>query len=97
MTNISHCTSLTAEEALASKAVTVVSAALCFLPDIFRVAQKKQSHLGPSQGAIGKNPEAPQKKQQIADFDALGRMSVSTMAGEGSNIKGDGLIRTRRW
>lgn len=30
MTNISYCTSLTAKEVLASKAVTVVSAALCF-------------------------------------------------------------------
>lgn len=29
-TNVSHCTSLTAQEVLASKAVTVVSAALCF-------------------------------------------------------------------
>lgn len=66
-----------------------------FPPDIFRVAQKKQSHLGPPQGGAGKIPEAPQKQQQIADFDALGRMSVSTMAGEGSNIKGDGLIRAQ--
>lgn len=29
-----------------------------FSPDTFRAAQKQQSHLGPSQGAAGKNPEA---------------------------------------
>lgn len=59
MTNISHCTALTAEEVLASKAVTVVSAALCLYRIFSWQHRKRQPHLGPSRGATGTNPEAP--------------------------------------